>query len=82
MRIRKILPSARVILDELEGQTPIVGLLSGLHATRAEYAFLSACDTPFIEPNVVRVLFEAATGTDGAIPSNGELEPYGGPAGI
>ena len=75
LRLREILPSARIVLDELEGQTPMVGLLSGLHATRTEYAFVSACDTPFIEPEVIRVLYEAALGTDGAIPSNGELEP-------
>lgn len=75
MRLREILPTAKVVLDEQEDQAPIVGLLSGLRAIRTEYAFMSACDTPFIEPEVIRVLFDAAQGTDGAIPSNGELEP-------
>jgi len=74
-RLREILPSGRIVLDELQNQTPLVGLLSGLRATQTEYAFMSACDTPFIEPEVIRVLYEAALGTDGAIPSNGELEP-------
>ncbi|HYW01481.1 MAG TPA: molybdenum cofactor guanylyltransferase [Candidatus Acidoferrum sp.] len=75
IRLREILPPARVVLDEIQSQSPMVGVLSGLRATRTEYAFMSACDTPFIEPKVIRVLFEAALGTDGAIPSNGELEP-------
>ena len=74
-RLKEILPQARIVLDELECQTPMVGLLSGLRATPTQYVFMSACDTPFIRPEVIRVLHDSALGKDGAIPSNGELEP-------
>jgi len=74
-RLKLILPQTRVVLDELELQTPMVGLLSGFRATPTEYVFVSACDTPFIEPEVIRILYASAWEKDGAIPSNGELEP-------
>ncbi len=72
-----VLPAAHVVLDETKDQSPLVGFLSGLHAIKAQYVFVAPCDTPFVEPDVIRLLLQRALGKDGAIPIvNGKmLEP-------
>jgi molybdopterin-guanine dinucleotide biosynthesis protein A len=75
--VRRLLTCARVVQDDSTEQGPLVGFLAGLRGLKAQYAFVAACDTPFIEPNVVRLLLERALGNDGAIPisEDGNLEP-------
>ena len=73
-RIRRLIHRSRVVLDGIEVQTPLVGFLSGLRAIQAPYVFVAACDIPFVEPNVIRLLFEHAVGRAGAVPvSDGEV---------
>ena len=67
-RIRRLIHPAQVVLDKIEVQTPLVGFLSGLRAIQAPYVFVAACDIPFVEPNVIRLLFERAIGGAGAVP--------------
>ena len=74
--LRELLPDAEIVRDESPEQNPLVGLLSGLHAIQNLYVFVAACDTPFLEPRIIRSLASAAIGRDGAVPySNGEFEP-------
>jgi molybdopterin-guanine dinucleotide biosynthesis protein A len=48
---------------------PLVGILSGLEATRNSHALVIACDMPFVEPVLVELLVSrAATGTDVVVP--------------
>ncbi|MDV2481767.1 molybdenum cofactor guanylyltransferase [Methanoculleus sp. Wushi-C6] len=47
---------------------PIGGLHAGALAVHGEYVFVAACDMPCINPDVVRMLFDAADGYDAAIP--------------
>jgi molybdopterin-guanine dinucleotide biosynthesis protein A len=49
-----------VVRDEERGRGPLQGLLAGLLALRgkADAAFLSSCDTPFLKPAVVRRLID------------------------
>jgi molybdopterin-guanine dinucleotide biosynthesis protein A len=62
----------RFALDPEPDEGPMAGLHVGLRATRAEYAFVTACDMPFIDPDFVEYLFEQAAGHDVAIPVPGE----------
>lgn len=54
--------------DPAEGLGPLAGLVSGLEATGAERAFLTACDVPFLDPAFVRWLLDRSRGYDLAIP--------------
>jgi len=75
-KLGEVLPEVRIVLDELQAQSPLVGLLTGLRALKTGYAFATSCDAPFIEPRLVRSLFEFALGNDCAVPlSRGRIEP-------
>jgi molybdopterin-guanine dinucleotide biosynthesis protein A len=67
----------RVINDEPEGKTPLVGIVTGLRAIESHYAIVLSCDTPFVNRRVIRLLLERASGVDAAIPRwrAGHLEP-------
>ena len=67
----------RCIADIRPGLGPIGGLHAGVCEARGELIFVSACDMPCIERDVVAYLFEAIGDADAAIPSwNPEmLEP-------
>ena len=49
-----------LVRDEVEGRGPLQGLAAGLKALRgrADAAYLSACDAPFLRPAFVRRLIE------------------------
>ena|SRR3972149_5009675 len=76
-RLGVLFPSAQIVLDEVSDQTPLAGFLSGLHAIGSQYVFVAPCDTPFIEPGVIQLLFQRALGNDGAVVmiDSGMLEP-------
>jgi len=64
-------PGTEVVADPGEGLGPVAGLAAGLAALagRAEAAFVSATDLPFLHPAFVhRVLRAAADGADVALP--------------
>ncbi|ADJ15070.1 molybdenum cofactor guanylyltransferase [Halalkalicoccus jeotgali] len=51
---------------------PMAGIRTGLRDTESEYAFVAACDMPFVEPALVAHLFERAHGYDAAVPRVGD----------
>ena len=59
-------------LDPEPDLGPMAGIRTGLAAVRSEYAFVVACDMPFVEPSFVSHLFSRAEGHDAAIPLTGE----------
>lgn len=67
----------RFTYDDQTNVGPISGILSGLSECEDEYCFISACDMPFINEDVVRLLFKRSENYDAAIPSweDGFLEP-------
>ena len=67
----------RFAYDEHRNLGAISGILAGLSICDDEYCFISACDMPFINPDVVRLLFEKSKNYDAAIPrwDDGFLEP-------
>lgn len=58
----------RVAEDPEPDEGPMAGMAAGLAAARGEYALVVACDMPFVDPDVVDVLFERAAGRDAAVP--------------
>lgn len=57
-----------VARDPAEGLGPLAGIAAGLRAVRAERAFVTACDAPFLTPGVVRRLLDLSRGFDAAVP--------------
>src|SRR5258707_11617809 len=53
-------PEIQIIRDEEKDRGPLQGLLAGLTALRgkADAAYLSSCDVPFLQPALVRRLIE------------------------
>lgn len=64
--------------DREPDQGPMAGIRTGLRAVDSEYAFVAACDMPFIDPLFVDYLFERAAGDqspdshDAAVPRLGD----------
>ncbi|HMK83159.1 MAG TPA: molybdenum cofactor guanylyltransferase [Candidatus Bathyarchaeia archaeon] len=67
-RVKQLLQATPIVQDSIQKQSPLVGLVSGLRASRKPYIFAAPCDTIFIEPEVIRLLLRRAIGNDGAIP--------------
>ncbi|MEF8883591.1 MAG: molybdenum cofactor guanylyltransferase [Haloarculaceae archaeon] len=55
-------------LDPEPDLGPLAGIATGLDAAGGTYAFVVACDMPFVAPALVEHLFERAAGHDGAVP--------------
>ena len=69
---------AKILTDVYGDGSPLVGAITGLQGARGEYALITACDMPFVSPDVVRWLFAEAEGHDGATFEwpNGWIEPF------
>jgi molybdopterin-guanine dinucleotide biosynthesis protein A len=73
-----ILPSGITLSEDLvEGEGPLVGIVSGMRVIESEYTLVLPCDTPFINLDVLRFMYERAEGADAVIPRwpNGYIEP-------
>ena len=69
-------PHMNVVVDEQEGQGPLMGLYSGLKASSNPICFVTACDMPFVNEALVRLLLQETAGFDMAAPRlNGYWEP-------
>jgi molybdopterin-guanine dinucleotide biosynthesis protein A len=67
----------KIFVDNENVRSPLVGTLTGLANTRAEYSLLLPCDTPFVSGKVIELLFETCIGVDAAVPRwpNDYIEP-------
>ncbi|VVB84194.1 Molybdenum cofactor guanylyltransferase [uncultured archaeon] len=67
----------RFAYDTYKETGPLAGILSGLEACEDEYCFVAACDMPFINEKVVKMLFKESEHYEAAIPrwDDGFLEP-------
>ncbi|WP_248897879.1 molybdenum cofactor guanylyltransferase [Haloplanus halobius] len=54
--------------DDYPDEGPMAGMATGLRAVETEYAFVVACDMPFVDSDFVDYLFERAAGHDAAVP--------------
>jgi molybdopterin-guanine dinucleotide biosynthesis protein A len=72
-----VLPEYTFAYDSYENTGPLAGILDGLALCRNEFCFIAACDMPFINENVVKMLFRRSENHDAAIPcwEDGFIEP-------
>ncbi len=70
-------PGFSFAYDMHKNTGPLAGILSGLLECRDEFCFIAACDMPFINEKVVKMLFLKIEFHDAAIPKweDGFLEP-------
>lgn len=61
-------PGVVLVHDRVPGQGPLGGIAAGLAAVRASYAFVTACDAPFLAPELVRGLLDLAHGYEATVP--------------
>ncbi len=65
-------PAPAVATDPEPDRGPLAGIAAGLRAAEGEYAFVVACDMPFVDPDLARFLFDRAAGHDAAVPRPAE----------
>ncbi|WP_423750799.1 molybdenum cofactor guanylyltransferase [Salinirarus marinus] len=66
----------RYAVDDEPDRGPMAGIRNGLRAVPDEYAFVAACDMPFLDPDFVAYLFDRAESCDAAVPRlDGWFEP-------
>jgi molybdopterin-guanine dinucleotide biosynthesis protein A len=75
--VEAISPFGVKVIVHREDSSIVSAVVSGLQAAKAEHCFVVSGDAPFIKPNVIHALFEAARNYDAAIPrwANGNIEP-------
>lgn len=75
--LHRYMDEGTIVTDRYLDVGPLAGILEGLKAANGEYAVITACDMPFLNSEVVEMLFERALGHDAAIPvwENEVLEP-------
>lgn len=61
-----------VVRDPVDDQGPLAGLITGLHASRGELVFVTACDMPLLQPAVITRLFDLIGDADVCVPVTGE----------
>jgi molybdopterin-guanine dinucleotide biosynthesis protein A len=67
----------KLLCDQYQSKGPLAGMLEGMKAAAGNYVFVVACDMPFLQPDVIDLLFKEAAGHDAAIPlwKDGRKEP-------
>lgn len=66
----------RTVSDIYRQMGPLGGIHAGLTIARHEYAFVTACDMPYLPPAAVDYLFREAAGWDVVMPATGrDYEP-------
>ena len=66
-----------VVSDLLEGNSPIIGLHAGLFHAQHEYAFVIACDMPFINVDYITYLIQQIDNHDAyVVKRNRFIEPF------
>ena len=56
------------VRDPAEGLGPLAGLMVGLRHVKADRAFVTACDAPFLRPALIERLLDLSAGYDAAVP--------------
>jgi molybdopterin-guanine dinucleotide biosynthesis protein A len=69
--------SARIIIDNREEKSPLIGALTGFESVHGKYSLLLPCDTPFVSSKIASLLLDLCINRSAAIPRwpNGYVEP-------
>jgi molybdopterin-guanine dinucleotide biosynthesis protein A len=57
-----------IVEDNEPGFGPIQGVVSAMRKMRGDYVIVGPCDTPFLKPEICRLVLSKAEGKDGAVP--------------
>lgn len=77
-RFAKILRNrAKIVVDKLNFNSPLVGALTGFETATSESSLLLPCDTPFISRQIASFLLDVCKDRAAAIPRwpDGKIEP-------
>ncbi len=67
---------ATVVFDQHPVRGPLAGLISGLQASAAYWCFVTGCDMPFLESDVIRLMAEQRVGAEiVAVRVSGRVQP-------
>ena len=72
-----LIPDAAITCDGISGYGPVAGLAAGMGQARNEYVVAIGCDLPFLNVDVISLLFKLAESWDAAVPvrENGMMQP-------
>lgn len=71
-RADQLVPANTVVVrDPVDDQGPLVAIVTGLHSSRGEFVFVTACDTPLLKPAVIVRLFDLIGDADVCVPVDG-----------
>ncbi len=66
----KYVNDRKFVTDTIENSGPLAGMLSGLKVACGDYVLTVACDMPFLNSELIDMMFEMAEGHDALIPIN------------
>ena len=58
---------AKIIKDIIDGNSPLIGAITGLSKAKGDRVLIVACDMPFISPKVIDLLFKEGKEKNGAL---------------
>ncbi|MDG6222306.1 MAG: molybdenum cofactor guanylyltransferase [Candidatus Bathyarchaeota archaeon] len=69
--------NTKIIIDEDESQSPLIGTITGFSVATGNFSVLLPCDAPLVSTKVVQLLFELSYDKNAVIPRwpSGYLEP-------
>lgn len=75
--IESIAPFGVKIVVSKDASSRVAGMTAGFKASKSEHCFVAPDNVPFLKPNVIFALYEAARGYDAAIPkrADGNIDP-------
>lgn len=69
-------PGLNVVKDILPGRGPLGGIYTALEYSASEFVFVMACDMPYPNPGLIRLLLSWAPGWEAVVPRRGRyIEP-------
>jgi molybdopterin-guanine dinucleotide biosynthesis protein A len=73
----RIVPEAHFVCDCISGYGPVAGLTAGLKCVSSDYVFVTGCDLPFLNVEVIARLFDLIEDYDAAVPIRAQslIEP-------
>ncbi|MBF0202720.1 MAG: molybdenum cofactor guanylyltransferase [Desulfamplus sp.] len=57
----------KTVTDLYEDQSSLTGIHSGLYHTNSYFSFVVPCDTPFIQPSIIRLLLDSIESEDDVV---------------
>ncbi|QLC49548.1 molybdenum cofactor guanylyltransferase [Methanolobus zinderi] len=74
---REYVCGKETVIDKLRNIGPLGGMLEGFKKASGEYVFVVACDMPYLNGELINLLFERLEGHDAVLPvnSSGQKEP-------